>query len=50
MGQSELSLYYFSGTVKETGISISVELIGDVDTHYATLIISPFQNDAERIV
>lgn len=29
MGQSELSLYYFSGTVKETGISVSI--VGDVD-------------------
>lgn len=47
MGQSELSLCYFSGTVKETWISVSVELIWDFDRCYAALI--NFQSDAERV-
>lgn len=39
-----------SRTVKEIGISVSVELVQSIDRYYATLTNSSFQNDAERIL
>lgn len=40
----------FVWNCKEIGIFLSVELTGDVRRLYVTLINSPFQNDAERIL